>query len=139
MKISYIELKQYKYELSEDLVIQTNITGHNISHRFFSLDINGLLIVKGRYKWDGVSGPMYDSDNSMIGGCVHDSFYQMIRLELLPESEKENIDLEMRRLFKACKMWSFRAGYAYHAVDNLGSNSCIPGDIRIPEVIHLEC
>ena len=139
MKISYIELKQYKYELSNDLMIQTNLVGYKVSHAFFSLDTNGLLTVKKRYKWDGVSGPMYDSDNSMIGGCVHDAFYQMLRLELLPVSVKDEIDLEMRRLFKKCKMWGFRAGYAYHAVDSFGANSCIPGDIKIPKVITLEC
>ena len=139
MKISYIELKQYKYELAEDLVLKTNLVGYEVSHDFFSLDINGLLIVKNRYKWDGVSGPMYDSDNSMIGGCAHDAFYQMLRLELLPVYVKHIIDSEMRRLFKACKMSSFRSGYAYHAVDCLGSGSCVPGDVRIPKIINLEC
>lgn len=138
MKIKYIKLKQYKYELSDDLVIQTNLFGYDIVHKFFTLTPSGLLTIFNGYKWDGVSGPMIDSDNSMIGGCVHDSLYQMIRLGLLPKMEKMVCDNIMRALFEACNMWKFRSGYAYYGVYLFGYSSCIVGDIHIPEVITLE-
>lgn len=138
MKIKYINLKQYKYELSEDLEIQTNLFRYNINHKFFKLTPSGLLIIFIGYKWDGVSGPMIDTDDSMIGGCVHDALYQMIRLGLILRSEKMVCDYIMRELFNSCKMNSFRSGYAYYGVKLFGNSSCVVGDIHIPSVITLE-
>lgn len=139
MKISYIKLKQYKYELSEDLIIYTNIVGYTVYHEFFTLTIDGRLTINKRYKWDGVSGGMVDTDNTMIGGCGHDAGYQMIRLGLIPLLTKPLWDDLLKTLFKSCGMSSFRACYSYQAVDKLGYSSCVVGDVHIPKVITLEC
>jgi len=139
MEIKYTKLKNYKYELAEDLVVQTHITGFSIKHAFFELTPKGVLTVNKGYKWDGVSGPMIDTDNSMIGGCVHDCLYQMIRMKVLPVEVKGMADKELEDKFEACKMSPFRCAYSFLAVDKFGASSCIPGDTHIPPVITLKC
>lgn len=138
IKIEYIKLKQYKYELSSDLKMNIGIYGFEVKHKFFTLDKDGNLVIFKSYKWDGVSGPMIDTKNSMIGGCVHDALYQMIRLGLLSKLLKSKMDEVMMELFKRCGMWEFRAEYAYYGVAVFGHKSCIVGDIHIPKTIKLE-
>lgn len=138
MKIQYIKLKQYKYELSSNLEIMISITGYSINHRFFRLTKDGKLTIFKGYKWDGVSGPMIDTDNSMIGGCVHDALYQMIRLGLISKSLKGEMDSIMEDIFNGCGMYEFRSRYAHLGVTVFGHSSCIVGDIHIPKVITLE-
>jgi len=139
MRISYIKIKNYKYELSDDLELMTGIIGFRVEHELFDLYPNGLLIIYEGYKWDGVSGPMIDTDDSMIGGCGHDAGYQMIRLGLIPPHTKNEWDNLLRVLFKSCGMNAFRVWYAYKAVELFGSSSCEVGDIHIPKILTLEC
>ncbi len=139
MKIQFKKITGYKYELAEDFVIQIPLFQRAFDHDFFTLTDEGTLTIKKYYKWDGVSGGMYDSDNSMIGGLVHDALYQAIRLILLPYAEKKNIDKIMKVLFRACGMSNFRSGYAYHAVNVFGHSSCMPGDTWKTEIETVEC
>ena len=139
MKISYIELKRYKYELQEDLIVKINFHSYNFDHKFFKLTEDGILTIKKGYKWDGVSGPMVDSDNTMIGGCIHDALYQMIRLGLVPSIFKHKFDDIMKDIFDECGMNPFRSSYAKLGVELFGHSSCIVGDIHIPETKVLEC
>jgi len=139
MLISYTKIKNYKYELFDDLEIMTDITGFRVMHELFDLYANGLLMVYAGYHWDGVSGPMIDTDDSMIGGCVHDVGYQMIRLGLIPPHTKGEWDNLLKVLFSSCGMNSFRTWYAHTAVGLFGSSSCKVGDIHIPKILTLEC
>lgn len=138
MKMTYMKLEKYKYELENTLVIIIPIKGYIIDHPFFSLDEGGKLTIYEDYKWDGVSGPMIDTKDSMVGGCVHDALYQMIRLGLIPRKLKPKIDRIMRTVFNLCGMDRFRSTYAYLGVMLFGGSSCVVGDIRIPEPITLE-
>lgn len=135
--MKYQDIRNYKYRLAETFIIKTNIKGRGFKHELFSLDDDGnLTIVKG-YLWDGVSGPTWDTKSTMISGLVHDAFYQSIRLELIPIYIKHEIDALFYGLMIEHEVWKIRARYFYIAVDELGHNSCIPGDIRIPRVIEV--
>lgn len=133
--MKYQRITKYKYTLYETEKIQTDITGYEFTHKFFILDKSGLLTIFSHYKWDGVSGPTWDTKSTMIPGLGHDALYQAIRLNLLPLKLKPQIDLFFYNEMLKHKVWKPRAKYFYKAVDVLGHNSCIPGDIRIPEVL----
>jgi len=80
----------YKYQLAEDYQLQTdfNIT-REIDGEFIALSVNGLLVIKKGYAWDGISGPVADSDCNMRASLVHDALYQLMR--------EENLDFEKQR------------------------------------------
>ena len=135
----YAYIGNYKYVLRENLNLKTVIVGYSVENEYFALDTDGLLTIYSGYSWDGVSGPMIDSDNSMLGGCVHDALYQMIRMGLIEPMEKEFADLIMKQLFIRCGMSKIRAGYAYYGVKWFGASSCVVGDIHTQNTITLIC
>ena len=96
----------YKYQLVEDLVLQTAISPErDITTYFIDLTTSGLLTVRRGYAWDGPSGPTYDSLNSMTPSCYHDAMYQLMRLGLLPRVCRSKVDYEFEEMLKARKMW----------------------------------
>lgn len=98
---------------------------------------NGTLVINAGYLWDGVSGPTWDTPTTMIAGLVHDALYQAIRLKLVDVECKEIIDVFFRTIMIENGVWQIRAWYFYLAVDKLGKNSCIPGDVHIPKIIEV--
>ena len=135
----YRDIKKYKYELMDDFTIQVPIKDSPFKASYFNLTKEGILTIKLGYKWDGVSGPTWDSDNTMIGGLVHDCLYQCIRCEFLAESAKEVVDDTFYDILISCGMSKFRAGYYYRAVDVFGASSCIAGDTKSPKFKEIDC
>ena len=134
--MKYSKIEKYKYRLEEDEVFHTSLFGYSILNDMFELRVDGRLIVFKGYLWDGVSGPTWDSDNTMRAGLAHDVKYQMIRLCLLPLHEKGLIDKEFKYDLLNAGMVKFRAEYYYQAVKLFGHSSCIPGNIKIPKIIY---
>lgn len=115
--------KGYKYQLAEDTTIQTEIRPPSpVFHEYFCLDMDGILIVRRGYAWDGASGPTKDSKSSMRGALVHDVLWQMIRLGLLPKEYRQQTNAELRRICILDGMWSWRASLWKWAVDKFGEN-----------------
>jgi len=135
--MKYQSIKKYKYKLAETFVIQTPFLEMGFTHELFVLKDNGSLVINIGYLWDGVSGPTWDTNSTMIPGLVHDAFYQAIRLMLIPVYMKEKIDEFFYVLMLRYKVWKTRAKYFYQAVKTLGHKSCVPGNIQIPEVIEV--
>lgn len=135
--MKYQKIKKYKYKLHSTFVIKTPLINFNFRHELFTLKTDGTLVINSGYLWDGVSGPTWDTESTMIPGLVHDALYQAIRLQLLPLHQKETIDAFFYDLMIKNNVWKVRASYFYKAVDSLGHNSCIPGDIKIPKVIEV--
>lgn len=109
----------YKYQLAEDYACQTPIKPDKpIKHEFFTLAKNGKLTVKGKYSWDGASGPTIDSKSSMRPSLVHDVFCQMMRSKLLDYDKWQDT---VNQLFKEqCiedGMWAWRAAIWHSAVE----------------------
>jgi len=133
--MKYQKINKYKYRLHSAEVCQTPILNSPFEHKFFRLDSNGLLTIYEGYMWDGVSGPTWDSRNTMIAGCIHDALYQAIRLEVLPLDYKSIIDDLFHVLLLKENMSELRAGYYYLAVWVFGHYSCVPGSLNTPEVL----
>jgi len=133
--MKYQKIIKYKYRLYQECFFHIPIY-LDIDHELFSLH-NGVLRVNEGYMWDGVSGPTWDSKNTMLGGLLHDVLYQMIRLELIPLKYKTTADMLFKEELRKSGMSSFRAWYYYEAVDKFGASSCVPGDVKIPEVLVL--
>ena len=135
----YRDIKKYKYELTADFSFQIPILDSPFITEYFSITKEGLLTIKFGYKWDGVSGPTWDSKNTMMGGLVHDCLYQCIRHGFLTESHKEVSDEILYNILIACGMSKFRAGYYYKAVDYFGASSCVLGDNKAPSFKEVTC
>lgn len=69
----------YKYQLVADMLIVTPVRGVRVEDPFFSLEPDGLLLVRAGYAWDGASGPTFDTPSSMAPSMVHDVFCQMMQ------------------------------------------------------------
>lgn len=113
--MKYIELKpRYKYMLAENFSVLTGVkVAKPAATEYIRLDGNGKLTILANYCWDGASGGMHDDDTNMTPSLIHDAFYQLLRLQLIPYECKVKIDKLFVEMCKARGMNSFRAWY-YH-------------------------
>jgi hypothetical protein len=83
----------YKYQLACDYrrVIPVYPTS-DIVTPFYSLSIDGELLIRAGYAWDGASGPTWDTLSSMKGSLIHDVLYQAMRQQLLDHSWRSKAD-----------------------------------------------
>lgn len=79
----------YKYEMLIKRKVQTSWLGSNIKTEFFELDELGVLTIKAGYRWDGPSGPTIDTPSFMRSSATHDCFFQMLRMGLICDSQRE--------------------------------------------------
>lgn len=127
-KACYRELQNYKYQLMDDYVHQTDIKpGQDINYKFMSLDANGVLTARKAYAWDGPSGITIDTMNFMRGSLVHDVLYQMMRLSALDyQVHRKRADEILREICLEDGMSWFRAWYVYQAVRWFGKGHAVP-------------
>lgn len=76
----------YKYTLTRDYSVQTEIYGYTINTAFISLDVNGVLTIRAGYSWDGASGPTIDTKSTVRASLIHDALFQLMRLNLILQS-----------------------------------------------------
>lgn len=115
---------KYKWELLSDWSYQTRITGFLVETEYVTLQKDGLLLFKQGYRWDGASGPTWDTLSCRRAALVHDGLYQLLRTGNLPQSYKNAAD---RILYELCiedGMSRFRAWYWWKGVQMFGGNSC---------------
>jgi hypothetical protein len=85
-----IDHPEYKYEMTLNRVIWTNVKGYRIYSPFFSLAKDGRMTMFIKYRWDGPSGPTVDTPSFMRSSGVHDVFFQCFREGLFGSlTEKE--------------------------------------------------
>lgn len=118
--ISVIRYKDgYKYQLAathhHKLSFRLNLKAE-ISTEYLTIRLDGTLIIKKGYAWDGASGPTYDSKSSMRGALVHDAIYQLMRMGLLDIKFRKKADLEMYKIMREDGMWYLRAKSWYFSV-----------------------
>lgn len=122
----------YKHQLVEDYHIVTTIKpAEDITTDFITLDTQGNLTVKKGYAWDGVSGPVRDTDKNLRASLVHDSLYQLMRLRKI--SRKKYKDKADRLFQKHCREDGTPASLAslyYQALKKLGNPSTKPESIK---------
>lgn len=111
----------YKYQLAEDLIVQTEIKGFTVTERFFVLSDTGELLIRAGYAWDGPSGIAIDTKTFMRGSMVHDVFFQAMREGYLPQKCFTPANKELRRICLEDGMWSVRAWWVFRCVERFGS------------------
>jgi hypothetical protein len=113
----------YKYQLEEDYTEQIGITpaapGGN---RFVHLTLDGLLIIRAGYAWDGPSGPTIDTPSFMRAALKHDAGYQLIRLGVLTMAHRKSLDEMLRETCIEDGMLRVRAWWVYQAVRIFGES-----------------
>lgn len=119
-KIKY--KKGYKNQLVEDYRVQVGIMPAQfpVDTPLIKLDMNGYLIIKAGYAWDGASGPTWDTPSVMRASLVHDALYQLMREERISLTNRERADGLLRSIMIEDGAGSFRAWYYYRAVQCAG-------------------
>lgn len=88
----------YKHQLQEDEYFSTQIfPKSNIVTPLIELYVDGLLVVKQWYAWDGASGPVVDRKSNFSASCAHDALYELLRKCKLPQAYRELVDAEYLR------------------------------------------
>ena len=118
----------YKYQLAEDTEKMTKIIGYSVKTQFIKLYVSGLMRIKSGYAWDGPSGIAFDTPDFMRGSLYHDAGYELLRKELLPQSERPIIDSLLMEICLEDGMPEFRADYVFHGVSTFGGKYADPGN-----------
>ena len=136
--IKYRKIDGYKYQLMEKYVHETHWTfskAMEASGKWVALSKTGRLTLKKGYAWDGPSGPTIDTKNFMRGSLVHDACYQLMRVKLLPQSQRKAADVLFWLICLDDGMSRTRADYVYHAVRAFGAGSARPPKQPKPVII----
>ena len=118
----------YKYQLASQHRVTISIRPRNdIITKFIELDRKGRLLVKGGYAWDGPSGPVRDTPDSMRGSLVHDALYQLMRQRRISKKRwRDEADFELKRICLADGMSKRRANRLYNGVRLFGDPNASP-------------
>ena len=117
----------FKYQLVEDYKVQVGILlDYIIQTDFIRLDRDGFLTILKGYAWDGPSGPTIDTKNFMRGSLVHDALYQLMRMDLLTPSWRDEVDKLLRTMCRMDGMSAIRAWYVYRGLFRFGGSSAMP-------------
>ena len=121
--MEYSEYK-YKFKVEENFSIELPYKIADFEHKYASSK-NGILEIKKGYAWDGASGPVINTKNTLIASLVYDVLYQAMRLNLI-KPNSENKTLADKNFFEILKMNgvnSFRSRVWYLAVRLFGKKS----------------
>ncbi len=140
--MKYKELKNYKYQLADTYVIQTDLAPEqdiftpDEGKVFIKLSTNGTLFIFAGYSWDGASGIAVDTKNFLRGSLVHDALYQLMRQGKIALEHRDYADRLLQKICKEDGMSSFRANNVYYAVKLFGESSASPTNkIEVQETI----
>ena len=117
---------KYKFKVEENFSIELPFKIPDFVHPYASLK-DGILSVKRGYAWDGASGPIINTRDTLVASLVHDVLYQAMRLNLI-KSSKENRQIADKNFFEILKMNgvnSIRRKVWYLAVRLFGKKSTI--------------
>ena len=117
---------KYKFKVEENFSIELPFKIPDFEHEYASSK-DGILSVKKGYAWDGASGPIINTRDTLVASLVHDVLYQAMRLNLI-KSSKENRMIADKNFFEILKMNgvnSIRRKVWYFAVRLFGKKSTI--------------
>ena len=123
--MKYSEYK-YKFKVEENFSIELPFKIPDFEQPYASSK-DGILSVKKGYAWDGASGPIINTRDTLVASLVHDVLYQAMRLNLI-KSSKENRKIADKNFFEILKMNgvnSIRRKVWYLAVRIFGKKSTI--------------
>ena len=119
-----------KYQLVEDEVYFTGITGYNIRFRFSILDETGKLTLLAGFACDGVSGPTLDFiwKKALKAAFAHDALYELMRQGLISQEERVKAD-EFFGL-GCVGMYKWRVSLALAILKKAGASNADPKNKR---------
>ncbi len=121
--MKYRSLSGYKYQVAEEERIPVPLLADvNIETPHFSIK-GGVMTARAGYCWDGPSGPTFDTANSMTPSLAHDIGYQAIRMGLLDEARREDLDYELDRLSRERGMSKLRRLVWFNGLSLFGFNA----------------
>ncbi len=108
----------YKYQLVNDYSLRVSVRPEeNIATEFIELTVEGMLLIRRGYAWDGPSGPTIDTKDFMRGSLVHDALYQLMRNEKISRHEwRDEADMELKRICLEDGMFRIRAWWVHRGV-----------------------
>ena len=121
--MKYTEYK-YKFKVEENFSIKLPYKIPDFEHQYASSK-DSILSVKRGYAWDGASGPIINTRDTLVASLVHDVLYQAMRLNLI-KSNNENKKIADKIFFEILKMHglnSIRRKVWYLAVRLFGKKS----------------
>lgn len=141
--MKYYKTRNYKYCVYEDehhslnslpLFIREQLP---IKHHYFQIHQVGMkyvLTVRKGYRWDGSSGPIIDTKNTMTASLIHDALAQALRNQLFGILHHDDgtassthkmlvkwSDEEYWHALRKNGMSRFRAGYNYYGLRSLAA------------------
>lgn len=121
----------YKYQLFEDYELFVGVYPNvHINHPYFELDMDGHLLIREGYCWDGASGPTIDTKSSMRGSLVHDCLYQAMRMKKLDFAWRYRADKLLYEICREDGMSWIRANIWEQAVNWFAANCASPKSAR---------
>lgn len=122
----------YKYQLAEDYHIEIPIIPEGeVDLQFIALDMQGNLLVRSGYAWDGTSGPVFDTDKNLRASLVHDALYQLMRKEKLSrELQRDEADRLFRTMCEEDGVGAVVAQFYYEALKTFGDPSADPKNAK---------
>ena len=103
----------YKFKVEEDVYLKLPVSMPDFEHDYCAVK-NGTIFVNKGYAWDGASGPVFNTKNTLVASLVHDALYQAQRLNLIEHNStnRKNADENFYELLKyfgvnpiRCKIW----------------------------------
>ena len=81
--MKYRDISGYKYQLEEkEHFFDQPLKGIEVRNVWDRLGIsikNGTVSIRQSFRWDGPSGPTFDTPTFMRGALIHDALYKLIR------------------------------------------------------------
>lgn len=111
----------YKFKVEKSLTIKLPFKFNDFKHPYVTLTDGNLTINIG-YAWDGASGPVIDTKNTLIASLVHDALYQAMRLNLISNDEETRklADKTFYSILKDNNVFVLRRSVWYFAVRAFG-------------------
>ncbi len=133
--------KGYKYQLFEEYKTSIDIkpvADISSTGSYVTLSLDGHIVIKKGYAWDGPSGPTVDTLSFMRGSLVHDALYQLMREDKLDrKTDRKLADKLLQEMCINDKMNKIRAWWIYQGIRAFGKKATLPSSkppvIRAPE------
>lgn len=124
--LRYIE-RVTKYETAEVYRVQTPVIGYTVDIPQIKLYPAGMLEIGPGFGFDP-SGPTIDTDAGIFASCAHDAFYRLMRLGLIPMSERGTVDDFFGDQCERAGMSDFRATIWERGVELFADGSANPNN-----------
>ena len=93
---------KYKFKVEENFSIELPFKIPDFEHPYASSK-DSILSIKRGYAWNGASGPVINTRDTLVASLVHNVLYQAMRLNLIKPS-KENRKTADKNFFEILKM-----------------------------------